>query len=650
MDSPLFVIQEDGRYGSAGDGPNVFDEALDQASLETGLRRPMLGAVIPARRFFLAAMIVEFVFGAFLMRAAFLQIANGASYRALAERNRVHVRVIDAPRGAILDRNGRVLASNVPTFVLTLRAAALPHANQNDTPEKAGLADTERARILTRVAALAGLQRADMDLAISQFAGMDEEIAVKRGLSYESAMRLAVELPSLPGFGLYTSSIRFYDSSARSLSHVLGYTGSISAEEYATLKGKGYRPLDALGKTGLEKTAETLLRGMPGQTVVEVDARGTELKLIAHQDPVPGAELQVAIDGNLQQFIETYLAETLASARVKKGAVVAIDPRDGAVRALVSWPAFDANRFVQGLNVADYQTLVDDPMQPLFPRAVSGEYPAGSTFKPFVAYAALKEGIVNEHTSFLSTGGLRVGPWFFPDWKVGGHGLTDVRKALAWSINTFFYIVGGGYEGVTGLGVERLAHHARAFGFGAKTGIDLPGEATGFLPSKEWKEKVKNEQWYVGDTYHFAIGQGDLLATPIQIAGALSVIANGGKRVTPHIVETANGKRVFPPPAPDIVFDASAINVIRQGMRQAATSGSARLLADLPIPVAGKTGTAQPGGDIATHGWFMGFGPYEKPNIALVVLAENGGEGSSVAVPLAKQIFAWWFAHGHAAD
>ena len=331
---------------------------------------------------------------------------------------------------------------------------------------------------------------------------------------------------------------------------------------------------------------------------------------------------------------------------VDKASVVALDPRDGAVRALISWPSYDANAFVQGIGAEAYKALAEDPAHPLFPRAVSGEFPAGSTFKPFVSYAALNEGVVNEHTSFLSTGGLSVGPWFFPDWKAGGHG---VRKAIAESVNTFFYIVGGGYDATTGLGVERITDYARRFGFGQKTGIDLPGEADGFLPSKEWKEKAKGERWFVGDTYHLAIGQGDLLATPLQLAAAGAVIANGGHRVTPHVVEKVDGTPAQVP-MPDGTFETANVTVVRQGMRQAVTSGSARFLNDLKFPVAGKTGTAQPGGDVKTHAWFLGFGPYQDPTLTIVVLLENGGEGSSFAVPIAKDLFAWWFAHRGPAD
>ncbi len=651
MDSPIFVVQDDGRFGSARSASGLLDEIPDFSSADAERRRPVVGRAIPRRRFTVWAVLLAISFAGLTARAAQLQILQGAAYRAQADRNRIEEKVVPAPRGVITDRNGLVLAGNVPTFILTVRAAGLPSVPAGADPWDLSRAQQARDAVLDKAAALAGLQRADIDEVLSSFADAAQDpVAVKRGLSYEAAMRIAVALPELPGFGLQTSAIRTYDTSALSLGHVIGYTGAISADEERARKDQGYRPTDDIGKTGLEETEESRLRGTPGLTTYEVDAKGRQLKLVDQQAPVPGENLTLSLDLPLQRFVEQRLNQELQKAKVAKGAVVAIDPRDGAIRALVSLPAFDANQFVNGIGAGAYKALADDPAQPLFSRAVSGTYPAGSTFKPFVAYAALKEGVVNEHTSFLSTGGIRVGPWFFPDWKVGGHGITDIRKALAWSINTFFYIVGGGFENTTGLGVERITAYARTFGFGSKTGIELPGEAAGFLPSKEWKLEAKGQPWFVGDTYHLAIGQGDLLVTPLQIAGGLSVIANGGRRVTPHLVSDVDGRPLPPAPAPDVPFDAADIQIVREGMRQAVTDGSCHFLHDLPVPVAGKTGTAQPGGSVQTHAWFAGFGPYDAPNLAIVVLLENAGGGDVYAVPVAKDIFAWWFAHGGAGD
>lgn len=616
----------------------ALDEGPGSTFGAASAERQFLGSTIPARRFWLAAFGFSVAIGILLARAVELQIVRGAQYASLAESNRVRSYTVVPPRGIVSDRFGTPLIQNVPAFVFSMTFADMPKDK------------TERDQVVARAADLAGVSRTDIDLLLTEAQKSPyDAFAVKKGIPYEAAMRLAIEAASIPGFALDTSTIRAYPKSAPTLSHVLGYTGKISADDYEARKADGYRAVDEIGKAGLERTEETLLRGTPGKLSVEVDARGRELSVDGKTDPVPGQNLTLTIDLPLQQFIEARLTDVLQRLKLPKGVVVAIDPRNGAVRALVSMPTFDSNAFSNGIDSDLYQRLITDKDQPLFSRAIAGEYPPGSTFKPYVSYAALSEGLVTPSTSFLSTGGLRVGEWFFPDWKAGGHGITDVRKALAWSVNTYFYIVGGGYEQQTGLGVERITKNAALFGFGAKTGIALPGEADGFLPSKDWKQEAKGERWYVGDTYHLAIGQGDALATPLQVAVADAAIGNGGTRFVPHLVEKIGDKPVAPEPV-DVTLNKDSVQVVREGMRGAVTYGSARFLNSLALPVAGKTGTAQSSIDKPTHAWFEGFGPYDDPTLAVVVLVENGGEGSSVAVPLAKDIFEWWFANRQATE
>ncbi len=631
MSSPFFLPSS----LEQGDLPERRDEILEEAvGSHVRGESELTGALIPRiapSRFRIAGWILLLSLIGLTARAAHLQIIEGAAYRAKAEGNRVRTRIVVPTRGLIFDRSGAELAKNTPMFVLTMTLADLPKDQ------------TEREAVLDRIADLSGSQRADLDLLISTYAKTSlDPVPVKKELPFETAMRLAIETPSLPGFQLETGSVRSYPVPVSSLSHLLGYAGAINAEELAREMASGYRPIDVIGKTGLEKTAETTLRGTPGTTVLEVDARGKELTVLKKENPSPGADLRLTVDASFQKFTEERLSAVLRATGTRRGSVVALDPRDGSVRALVSLPAYDNNAFARGIDATIYQRLIDDPNHPLFPRAVAGEFPSGSTFKPFVAYGALKEGLIGEHSTFLSTGGISVGPWFFPDWKAGGHGSTDVRKALAESVNTFFYIIGGGLNDFTGLGVEKMTAYARQFGFGEQTGIDLSGEADGFLPSKEWKEEAKGERWYVGDTYHLAIGQGDLLVTPIQMAAATAIVANHGTVVRPHLIEAIDGKPV-PLETKNDDFSTDDLTIVRQGMRQAVTVGSARGLAGLREPVAGKTGTAQTPGDRPTHAWFTGFGPYQDPNLVLVVLIEEGGEGSSVAVPLANEIFYWRF-------
>lgn len=589
-----------------------------------------LGLGIAGRRFRIAFALLVAIVLLFAARAAHVQLVEGDGYRAIAEGNRFRVSVIPAPRGTVADRAGQMLIENVPAFTLLMDVTKIPTDS------------IEREAVFERVSDLSGLQRTDIDLILQEYASAQgTDVIVRKNLDYTNAMLLMVEEDRLPGFSVKVLTRRQYSSRAPSLSHVLGYTGNISADEYARFADVGYRRTDEIGKAGVEKSLEAALRGVPGEKVVEVDAYGEETTTYAQRAPVDGADIQLSIDLELQVELENRLLSTLEALGTKKASAIVMNPQNGQVLALASLPTFDSNVFGSGIDRDTYARLVNDPAQPLFARAISGEFPSGSTFKPFVAAAALAEGLIDARTSFLSRGGIAIGEWFFPDWRAGGHGVTDVRKAIAESVNTFFYTIGGGYDQFQGLGVERITKYAALFGFGSPTGINLPSEADGFLPSKEWKEETKNERWYVGDTYHLAIGQGDLLATPLQLVSGIATIANGGTRWTPSVLYKVSGQEQQ---SDFIELDGkmkAAIDIVREGMRQTVTSGSARRLNSLPIAVAGKTGTAQIGGD-RTHAWFAGFAPYENPEIAIVVLFEEGGEGSSVAVPVAEKIFAWW--------
>lgn len=587
------------------------------------------------KRLTIVLAIIFVTFFLFFSKAVFLQLVEGASYRTLAEGNRVRTQVITPPRGIIYDRTGVILAENEPTFTLTMTIADLPR----DT--------TERSTLFNRIADQSGIVRTDLDLFVTKHAATPyDAIPIKKGIPYESAIRLSIETADIDGFSLETGLARAYHPSAPSLSHVLGYVGTISSEEY-TAQNALYRPTDSIGKTGVEKSAEHLLRGHPGTLTTEVNAGGNELAVISKEAPVPGANITLALDLELQSFIERTLQSTLRDIGQFRGSVVAIDPNTGGVRAMVSLPTFDNNAFSHGIDQDVYQSLISDPNNPLFHRAVAGEFPSGSTFKPFVAYAALDEGIISEHTSFVSQGGIGVGPWFFPDWKAGGHGITNVRKAIAESVNTFFYIIGGGFDRTSGLGVARISEYAKAFGFGTQTGIDLPGEADGFLPTKAWKQEAKGERWYVGDTYHLAIGQGDFLTTPLQMAHATAIIANGGTNIQPHMIEAVDGGEgvqlspTYSGPIDNL--NERALQIVREGMRQTVTRGSARRLNALPIEIAAKTGTAQAPGGQENHAWTTAFAPYKRPELALAVLVEEGKE-SAIAVGVVEQIFAWWSA------
>ncbi|MBM2820343.1 MAG: penicillin-binding protein 2, penicillin-binding protein 2, partial [Candidatus Berkelbacteria bacterium] len=292
---------------------------------------------------------------------------------------------------------------------------------------------------------------------------------------------------------------------------------------------------------------------------------------------------------------------------------------------------------------------LDDPSKPLFNRAISGTYPSGSIIKPVIAAAGLEDGTITASTTINDPGEIKVGNYTYPDWK--SHGLVDVRKALAESCNVFFYSVAGGWDKIKGLGITKLDNYLKQFGFGEQTGIDIPGEARGIVPDPVWKEKVKKEMWYLGDTYHLGIGQGDFLITPLQMVNAVSAIANGGQLMKPQLVAKItdqDGNTIYETPKEIIrqgFINNDNVQIVREGMRQAVTTGSAQQLNDLPEMVAAKTGTAQFGNEDKTHAWMVSFAPYHNPEIAIIVLIEGGGEGYATAGPVTKQILNWYLAN-----
>ncbi len=382
-------------------------------------------------------------------------------------------------------------------------------------------------------------------------------------------------------------------------------------------------------------------------------ATGKALDTIAEEQAVPGGNIVLSIDAELQTLLYDEIKRVADQEGLPGGAAVALDPRTGKVRALVSYPSYDPNLFTQGISSELYSNLLNDERKPLFDKAISGEYPSGSTFKLVVAAAALQTGVVTPNTTVNSTGGLCINCSTrpdFPDWKTGGHGVTDIYKALAESVNTYFYLAGGGtydkdkLEISGGLGIDRIADYAHAFGLGAATGIDIPGEADGFIPTPAWKEEAKDEPWYLGDTYHVSIGQGDLLVTPLQVAVYTMIVANGGTFYQPQLVDHiidqtgATTATIAPSVRGSDFVDPSNLAVVRAGMRQAVISGSARSMASLGVSSGGKTGTAEIGETGKKHSWYTTFLPYEDPKLVLVVLMEEGGDGTEAALPVVKAV------------
>ena len=579
-------------------------------------------------------------------RAFWLQVSQGDYYRQLADGNRLRIKKVEAKRGVIYDRYYQPLVHNVANFVLYFVPADLPTD------------DSQRQNILTSLSDIIGSEL--ISPAASELKNIQplsyqayQPLFVADNIDYDKAMRIYLATATMPGVFLDAKSRRSYDLPNRSLSHLIGYTGKVNVNDLAANGGE-YSSLDYIGKIGLEQTWESELRGLFGTEQVEVDALGKSERVISQTPVTDGNNLLLSLDSTAQAKLEEYLTAELKKDKLTKGAAIVLDPNNGEIIALVSWPSFDNNLFAAGISTADYQALTASPDQPLFNRAVSGEYPPGSTIKPVVAAAALDAGIVDANKKFLSAGGLRVGAWFFPDWKVGGHGWINIEEALANSVNTYFYYVGGGFGDFQGLGVDKLVNYFKIFHLGQPTGIDLPNEADGFLPSRQWKQDTKKEAWYIGDTYHIAIGQGDLLVTPLQVADYTAYFANGGRMVTPHLVKAVLDakdqviRKVEPTDTASNVVSADSVATVRAGMRLAVTNGSAKRLNSLSVTAAGKTGTAQWAIDKPPHAWFTAFAPYDQPRVVVTVLIEQGVEGSSTAIVVADNFLRWYFSQNQA--
>lgn len=628
----VFTLEDNDTLGRVLDRDNdeTFDDVLagrNSAEERTGT---FVGNIVERRRFRLGTAMLGLALALFLGRVAMWQIVQGAEHRALADDNRTRTTVLPADRGVIQDRNGILLGWNEPSFRLLAAPDDLPvdeHERQAFLETAATLVDGDLTVYLAAISA----------------ASEDASVLLQEDLEYERALAFQAQVEKFPGLTLELGARRAYlTDGIPTLSHVLGYTGNISEKEYAEQRANGYRRFDNIGKQGVELEYEDMLRGTAGEEIVEVDSLGNALRTLSRRETVDGQDLTLTIDARLQSYVETVLEEKLKAIESKRASVIVTDAKTGEIRALVSYPAFDANLFTDGISTQDYAALRDDPNAPLFARAIDGNYPSGSTIKPMYSAAALIEGIVTPTTTFLSTGGVWAGTRFFPDWKPGGHGIVNVYSAIANSVNTFYYIIGGGTESFKGMGLDKLMEYAALFGFGGKTGVDLPHEASGFLPSKTWKEETKGEPWFIGDTYNVSIGQGDFLVSPMQMNRATAVFATGGEMWTPHL-------NVALPTERTRIIPEDISNIIRDAMHDTVVYGSARLLNTLPFSAAGKTGTAQWATNQPEHAWFTGFAPYEDPEIVITVIVESGGLGG-ISTPIAKDVMAWYFDHTENVD
>ena len=562
--------------------------------------------ISPMRDLFLPVALIVVVIFLFL-RLFYLQILQGPRFRYLSNSNRIRTIIVHAPRGVIFDRNGIPLVFNIPGFRETIN-------------------------------------------------GKTVQVEGKEALSLIAKGKKDLEVDSLREYP-------YKDT----LAHVLGYLGQISKDELSKQQFFSYNAGELIGKSGIEQEYESKLKGIDGKQLVEIDARGNPVRKLGESDPVPGQDITLTIDTTLQKAVFE------ATKNVKKGAAIVSSPK-GEILAMVSRPSFDPNLFTMGPNYlaasdSSYLSLsdilLDSQNQPLLDRSISGTYPPGSTFKLVVASAGLENKIIDENYQIEDTGVLQIGAFSFSNWYYTGYGGKDgevnVVKGIKRSNDIFFYKL------AEKIGVDKVSETAQKFGLGKPLGIDLQGEAAGLVPTPEWKQKIIGEPWYLGDTYHYGIGQGFLLTTPLQVNGWTQAIANGGTLYQPHLLN--NQKPII---KNQNILSGANVSLIKEGMVEACAPGgvawplfqfrvhNSKLRIDgknilgvdiasgsadtRQITIACKTGTAEQGGSNSEpHAWITLFAPAYNPQIVVTVLVENSGEGSNIAGPIAKKILDYYF-------
>lgn len=568
-----------------------------------------------------------------ITRMLWLGVAQGAYYGELAQANVNYAVTTDAPRGRILDAYGTVLADNAPAFALQLDVRAYL---KEGSDERAAALELIRAQTRLEPAAVEEKIQAQLK------ANRGEPLTVYRGLT--EAQVIAIRAAKRSDVTIREGYQRAYPLGVAA-AHVVGYTGPVSADDLD--EDPSLIPTDVIGRQGVEASYDAALRGTLGRTLVSRDAGGSLQGDERTTPPEPGQDLRLTIDADLQRYAYERLVQGLQSLGRTRGAVVILDPRSGAVRALASAPSYDPEAFVQSNRGDERARYLSDTDRPLYDRVVSGVYTPGSTIKPLHAVAALTEGVVTPDWTIFSPGYLDIPNPYHPDkptryvdWRY--QGVINVRSAIAQSSNVYFYAVGGGTGSLKGLGISRLRDWWQRFLLDERTGIDLPSENVGFLPSADWKKERTGKDWLLGDTYNVSIGQGDLTMTPIRLADYVATIANGGTVWQPFVNAAST-----PRAAADLTAYAPAILEAQKGMRQTVTSdlGTAHTMQDLPFPVAGKTGSAQIQNNAKENAFFVGYAPYQDPEIALVLLVEDAKHGSLNAVPIAQDIFRWWYDH-----
>jgi penicillin-binding protein 2 len=591
------------------------------------------------RRFQALVAVVVAVFVVLTLRLWYLQLIRGEYYRELSENNRIRVENIPPPRGTIFDRHGRVLVDIRPSFNLAIIPDDIQDMDQT----------------LTQLSRVLGYDKRVLEERVEMAASEPpfRPITLVRDMTRDQLGAVESYRFYVPGVAVQIEPRRSYEWPGFA-AHLIGYVGEIDERQLRDDRYVGYRQGDYMGKYGVEQQWERMLNGQRGGRQVEVDSAGRQLRVLREVPALPGQNLVLTLDANLQRRAEEALSG-------KAGAIVALDPNNGDILAMVSSPAFDQNRFIRGLSTKEWQDLIDDPTHPLTNKAIQGAYPPGSTFKPVVDAAALEEGVAEPGTVLGCAGQLPFGNRAYRCWEKRGHGRLDLYQALVRSCDVYHYQLG------LKLGVDAMAEYARRLGYGSRTLIRLSNEARGLVPSSQWKLQRFGIPWQKGENLSIAIGQGFLLVTPLQQAVAYATIANGGKVVQPRIVQRVESPEgaVLEEVSPQVVGEAKLKPTTVEFLRRALTGvvqdpGGTGRAARLPgILVGGKTGTAQvvrmaddePRNraldkipyEERDHAWFVCFAPVEAPQIVVAVLVEHGGHGGSASAPLARQVLEEFF-------
>jgi len=549
----------------------------------------------------------------------YLQMIKGEEFKERAVENCIRSLVEDAPRGRIYDRQEELLVTNRPAVVVSIIPAEV------DDLEKL----SER---LSRIISISPEE-------ISQIVKNYREnpfkpVKILDDCKTNKIIEIEERKDELKGVVLEVKPRRnylYHDFAA----HSLGYVGEIDKEELQRFGNPKFQGGDIIGKAGLEKYYDDILRGEKGGKEVEVDVLGQEIATLLYQKPVPGKDLVLTIDKDLQLYGENLFFG-------KKGSIIVSDPNSGEILALVNRPSFNPNIFANGISSSNWQRLSSDADYPLTNRSVQGVYPPGSIFKVVTAIAALEEGVTDRKRKIYCSGSLELAGQVFTCWKETGHGSLSIVDAIAHSCNIYFYTLG------KDLGIERFNKYMQKLGLGEKTGIDLPAEAMGIIPSAQWKEREVKEIWFPGDTINLSIGQGYLLLTPLRVHNLITTIATEGEIYNLHLVKkiiSVDGKTVKeikPEIYEKVDFSPDTFQIIKEGLRQTILKGTGWRANIKELAVAGKTGTAQnPQGE--THAWFIGFAPYENPEVCITVFIENGGEGGEAAAPIARAMLEKYF-------